>query len=181
MNLRPALEGRIGGYVTALYHDLFSRAADPAGAANWMQFLDTDRSRTRFVVGMITSGEYAQVIRARVSHTGTVEELEKKMASLGEVALAADGADNRCRVNLFRREHSGAAWPKHSVPGLVSLAVAHAELEDLDLRESAVTDSGLFFLRKLQNLKRLELRGASVTEQGVSRLARLLPECEILR
>lgn len=55
------------------------------------------------------------------------------------------------------------------------------ELEELDLRDSAVTDQGLWKLRTLIQLKRLDVRGAPVTEQGVARLARALPNCEILR
>lgn len=65
--------------------------------------------------------------------------------------------------------------------GLVSLAVVQTELEELDLRDSAVTDKGLWSLRTLKQLKHLDVRGALVTEQGVTRLARALPECEILR
>ena len=58
---------------------------------------------------------------------------------------------------------------------------AHPEIEELDLRESEVTDTGLMTLRTLANLKRLDLRGSPVTEQGVASLARVLPDCEILR
>lgn len=65
--------------------------------------------------------------------------------------------------------------------GLVTLSVVQTELEDLDLRESEVTDQGILQLRTLKNLKRLDLRGSPVTEQGVQNLARVLPECEILR
>lgn len=50
--------GTNAGFVTALYHDLFSRAPDPAGAASWMQLLDTGRSRTRVAAGMMASAEY---------------------------------------------------------------------------------------------------------------------------
>jgi hypothetical protein len=64
--------------------------------------------------------------------------------------------------------------------GLATLA-AHAELEELDLRESNVTDKGIMTLRALTNLKRLDLRGSAVTGQGVQNLARVLPDCEILR
>jgi len=65
--------------------------------------------------------------------------------------------------------------------GLVTLSVVQTELEELDLRDSAVTDKGLWSLRALKQLKRLDMRGAPVTEQGVARLARVLPGCEILR
>ena len=64
--------------------------------------------------------------------------------------------------------------------GLAAI-VAHPELEALDLRESEVTDQGIMKLSVLANLKRLDLRGALVTEQGAASLARMLPECEILR
>jgi len=70
---------------------------------------------------------------------------------------------------------------------LALLFDAQRELEDLDLRESEVTDQGLKMLATLgslgtlKKLKRLDLRGAPVTEQGAAKLARALPECEILR
>ena len=65
--------------------------------------------------------------------------------------------------------------------GLVTLAVVQSDLEELDLRDSEVTDQGIMQLKMLKSLKRLDLRGAPVTEQGVAKLARVLPECEILR
>lgn len=65
--------------------------------------------------------------------------------------------------------------------GLVKLTAWQTELEELDLRDSAVTDKGLWALRTLTELKRLDVRGALVTEKGVGRLAHALPECEILR
>ncbi|HUY87667.1 MAG TPA: hypothetical protein VMV10_02925 [Pirellulales bacterium] len=65
--------------------------------------------------------------------------------------------------------------------GLITLSVVQTELEELDLRDSEVTDKGLWTLRALKQLKRLDVRGAPVTEKGVRRLARVLPECEILR
>lgn len=61
------------------------------------------------------------------------------------------------------------------------LAEHQPELEDLDLRDSGVTDQGLWKLRTFIRLKHLDLRGAPVTEQGVARLARALPDCEIIR
>lgn len=63
----------------------------------------------------------------------------------------------------------------------LAVVAAHTELEELDLRESNVTDKGIRTLRALTNLKRLDLRGSAVTGQGVQKLARMLPECEILR
>jgi Ran GTPase-activating protein (RanGAP) involved in mRNA processing and transport len=63
----------------------------------------------------------------------------------------------------------------------VALLSSHTELEELDLRDSAVTDAGLTTLVKLTNLKRLDLRGAPVTEGGCQRLAKTLSNCEILR
>jgi len=65
--------------------------------------------------------------------------------------------------------------------GLTTLAVVQTDLEELDLRDSEVTDQGILQLRTLKNLKRLDLRGSPVTEQGVQNLARVLPECRILR
>jgi hypothetical protein len=65
--------------------------------------------------------------------------------------------------------------------GLVTLSVVQTDLEELDLRESEVTDQGIMKLRALKNLKHLDLRGSPVTEQGVQNLARVLPDCEILR
>jgi hypothetical protein len=65
--------------------------------------------------------------------------------------------------------------------GLAFLVNEQIELEALDLRDSEVTDQGLWELRGLPKLKNLDVRGATVTEQGVARLARALPDCEIIR
>ncbi len=65
--------------------------------------------------------------------------------------------------------------------GALNFLASHTELEELDLRESAVSDKGIMTLGKLKNLKRLDLRGAAVTESGAAKLARVLPDCEILR
>lgn len=65
--------------------------------------------------------------------------------------------------------------------GLAFLVNDQADLEELDLRDSAVTDQGLWELRVLPKLKRLDVRGAPITEQGVARLASALPDCEIIR
>lgn len=65
--------------------------------------------------------------------------------------------------------------------GLITLSTVQTELEELDLRDSEVTDKGLWTLRTLKQLKRLDVRGAPVTKKGARRLARVLPECEILR
>ena len=45
----------------------------------------------------------------------------------------------------------------------------------------AVSNSGLLFLRGLYRLKRLDLRGTSVMEDGLNALQRYLPNCTILR
>jgi Leucine-rich repeat (LRR) protein len=84
--------------------------------------------------------------------------------------LGADGADGA----------DGAAGTVTD-DGLISLTALQSELEELDLRDSAVTDKGIITLRTLKKLKRLDLRGAPVTERGVAALARALPECEIVR
>jgi hypothetical protein len=56
-----------------------------------------------------------------------------------------------------------------------------SELEELDLRETAITDRGLQALvKKLTALKRLDLRGTAISEQAIGRLAESLPTCEIL-
>jgi hypothetical protein len=62
--------------------------------------------------------------------------------------------------------------------GLKSLA-NHPELEELDLRDTAISDQGLGVIAHLGAL--LDVRGTQVTEQGVARLAEALPRCEIVR
>lgn len=61
------------------------------------------------------------------------------------------------------------------------LLASFADLEELDLHDTAVSDRGLRMLAKLTDLKRLDVRGTKVTEQGVANLARSLPECQIVR
>jgi Ran GTPase-activating protein (RanGAP) involved in mRNA processing and transport len=57
----------------------------------------------------------------------------------------------------------------------------HMELEELDLHDSGITDHGLLTLKKLTALKKLDVRGIEVTEQGIAALAQSLPDCEIVR
>lgn len=71
--------------------------------------------------------------------------------------------------------------PRVTDEGLAFLVARQTELEELDLRDSGVTDKGLWLLRTLTGLKHLDVRGAPVTEEGVARLAGVLPDCEILR
>lgn len=84
---------------------------------------------------------------------------------------------------LHARGNVGANGTAEAVTddGLISLTVLQTDLEELDLRDSAVTDKGIITLRTLKKLKRLDLRGAPVTDQGVAALARALPDCEIMR
>jgi len=44
-----------------------------------------------------------------------------------------------------------------------------------------VSNSGLLYLRGLYRLKRLDLRGTSVLEDGANQLQRFLPNCAMLR
>lgn len=65
---------------------------------------------------------------------------------------------------------------------LFGLPRGQDELEELDLRDADVDDFDLqFTITKLKKLKRLDLRGSQVSEQGVQQLSRALPDCEILR
>jgi hypothetical protein len=93
---------------------------------------------------------------------------------------------------LHARGHFGVALPPTirnvAAPstavtdiGLATIISSQTELEELDLRDSEVTDFGLALLIKLTKLKRLDLRGTQVTEAGCDQLAKTLIGCEILR
>lgn len=56
----------------------------------------------------------------------------------------------------------------------------HPELEELDLRETAITDDGLQVLKVIAGLRRLDLRGTAVSEAAIKGIARSLPRCAIV-
>ncbi|MBL8825476.1 MAG: hypothetical protein JNM18_00735 [Planctomycetaceae bacterium] len=53
------------------------------------------------------------------------------------------------------------------------------ELETLLFDDTAVTDESIPVLEKLINLKRLSLRGTGVTPEGIERLKKALPKCQV--
>lgn len=60
------------------------------------------------------------------------------------------------------------------------LLLAFPDLTAVDVSDSLVTDEGLKTLTELKSLKRLNLRGTWVKEEGVAELKKALPKCEIL-
>jgi hypothetical protein len=52
-------------------------------------------------------------------------------------------------------------------------------LERLSLAETSTTDASLSSLRGLERLRKLDLTGTKVSEQGVATLRQALPKCEI--
>ena len=106
------------------------------------------------------------------------------------VTMSAGGVQSMALINesvKIKRLHAQGKSTANGVPagvtdaGLTTLSVVQTDLEELDLRDSEVTDQGILQLKTLKSLKRLDLRGSPVTEQGAASLARALPECEILR
>ncbi|HVX12901.1 MAG TPA: leucine-rich repeat domain-containing protein [Pirellulales bacterium] len=90
------------------------------------------------------------------------------------------------RVRLKKLHARGALAKNGEVEsvsgvGIVSLLGTQPELEDLDLRESSVNDFDVDFLVRLKSLRRLDLRGSNITDEGATKLAQALPKCEILR
>lgn len=78
------------------------------------------------------------------------------------------------RVMSIRFQQPGAL----ADADLIGLA-HYADLEVLDLRGAAITDTGLNHLRWLARLRELYLDGTRVTARGVSRLASELPNCDV--
>ncbi len=77
--------------------------------------------------------------------------------------------------NLF------VSGPKITNSGLEHLGKM-TSLEHLSLTLCrGVSNSGLLYLRGLYRLKRLDLRGTSVLEDGANQLQRFLPNCAMLR
>jgi hypothetical protein len=65
--------------------------------------------------------------------------------------------------------------------GLVHLK-GMAKLAELDLRDNPrITDAGLEPLRAMSSLRVLDLKGTAVTDQGVDRLRRALPNLDVRR
>lgn len=102
--------------------------------------------------------------------------------------LGQESYHSRGRRIKLKRLHVRGRASKNGVAedviggGLFHLPGGQDELEELDLRDSDVNDFDLqFTITKLKKLKRLDLRGSQVSEQGVQELARALPNCEILR
>jgi Leucine-rich repeat (LRR) protein len=85
------------------------------------------------------------------------------------------------RGNYPTRDENGDSEPITVTDEGLALLSGQTTMEELDLRESAVTDAGLTSLTALKSLKRLDLRGTQVTQQGCQRLAKTLPNCEIVR
>ena len=52
-------------------------------------------------------------------------------------------------------------------------------LRVLNLRRLPIDDDDLQYLQALTDLEELDLRGTQVTEEGVKKLQRALPNCEI--
>jgi Leucine-rich repeat (LRR) protein len=84
-------------------------------------------------------------------------------------------------LNLPNLKSLFLSGPKITNVGLEQIAKIPT-LENLSLPLCrGISNSGLLFLRGLYRLKRLDLRGTSVLEDGVNALQRFLPNCGILR
>ena len=84
-------------------------------------------------------------------------------------------------LNLPSLKSLFLSGPKITNAGLEQIAKIPT-LENLSLPLCrGVSNAGLTFLRPLYRLKRLDLRGTSVLEDGVNAMQRLLPNCTILR
>ena len=54
-------------------------------------------------------------------------------------------------------------------------------LTELNLKDTAVTDNAIQYLRKMSRLKKLCLKGTKVSDKSVEELRHLLPDCRIER
>lgn len=73
-----------------------------------------------------------------------------------------------------------------SLPGAkgmndVDLRIVRAlsSLEEIDLRNTQITDDGLAYLLDMKNLKKLNLEGTRVSNKAVNLLQEALPDCDI--
>ena len=55
-----------------------------------------------------------------------------------------------------------------------------SQLEELDIRSTAVTDSGLEIIEGFKQLRQLDVTDTGITKAGVETLRRALPRCRIL-
>jgi hypothetical protein len=52
-------------------------------------------------------------------------------------------------------------------------------LQELDLRQTEVTDAGLEYLKVLTKLRYLNLKGTQVSDEAVEKLQQALPYCVV--
>jgi hypothetical protein len=102
----------------------------------------------------------------------------RALAALFEVRLGGRSKyDPRTKTSYL--DLSGTAVRDEHLPDLVKVRFMFPGLH-LDVRDTAITDSGLGFLRGLSTLVQLSLKGARVTETGIRKLRKALPEAEII-
>ncbi|HVX14586.1 MAG TPA: hypothetical protein VHC22_25590 [Pirellulales bacterium] len=137
------------------------------------------------------SRELQKALPAASVITGANDSLLRGAVSV-QVRNVVDGQEVYAVVpKTLKRLHARGSYPTHDVQGNGALLTVtdaglaalsgQTSMEELDLRESGVTDAGLASLFTLASLKRLDVRGTRVTESGCGNLAKILPNCTILR
>jgi tRNA A-37 threonylcarbamoyl transferase component Bud32 len=119
-------------------------------------------------------GNGLNVTDAGLKHLAGLQNLEK--AIVHNSRLTDDGL--KAFTGLKQLRGLGADGTALTDTGLVHLK-AFPGLESLGAGAPGVTDTGLKTLAELRTLKWLNLRGATVTADGVQDLHRALPECRI--
>ena len=122
--------------------------------------------------------EYRHAVRCVTQLGGRVRyseasEDESEMKRLARKYLPREYVDNVIEVDLLNGYDVGNQ-------DLKCLGV-FTEMRYLSLSHSQVTDEGLLQLEKLRRLSWVYLYGTPVTDGGVSRLQRELPDCAIER
>jgi Ran GTPase-activating protein (RanGAP) involved in mRNA processing and transport len=54
-------------------------------------------------------------------------------------------------------------------------------LKEVDVSDSPITDATLEHLSRFVTLRKLDIRRTNVTDEGVGKFKKAVPECEVLR
>jgi hypothetical protein len=133
---------------------------------------------TLLCVALLVPGYGEKEIKGRIRDAGGVATNSGGIVEMARTTTDAD-LDELCQLRSLR--FLGLSDTKITDKGLQTVSGLRW-LKSLDLDGTAVTDDGLRLLESLSNLHGLDLRFCpNLTDEGVARLKKALPNCRILR
>jgi hypothetical protein len=121
-----------------------------------------------------SSGEYSE----RFDYIRFIEELPYQYGSLFVPHTTAEGWRHLAELPYLREldlGQYGLDLRNEDLEGIGSIA----GLRRLELQGQSITDEGLRYLEGLKNLKELAIYSKSITWEGINRLQQALPGCKI--